>query len=120
MAVINHVKPRQATGGADPVITNLVAGDHIPWYQKRNLRTLYILLFPTCMGIELTSGFDSQLINALQIVPSWVECKSSVATGLALVDQAIQIFIILKGLSRVLSAQPTRSVQSYLYPSSPW
>ena len=24
------------------------------------------------MGVELTSGFDSQLINALQIVPSWV------------------------------------------------
>ncbi|PSN62436.1 general substrate transporter [Corynespora cassiicola Philippines] len=73
MAVINHVKPLQTTDDADPVITNLVAGDHIPWYQKRNLRTLYILLFPTCMGIELTSGFDSQLINALQIVPSWVE-----------------------------------------------
>lgn len=25
------------------------------------------------MGIEMTSGFDSQMINALQIVPSWVE-----------------------------------------------
>lgn len=25
------------------------------------------------MGVELTSGFDSQLINALQIVPSWVD-----------------------------------------------
>jgi MFS family permease len=29
------------------------------------------MLFPTCMGIEITSGFDSQMINAAQIVPSW-------------------------------------------------
>lgn len=25
------------------------------------------------MGVEMTSGFDSQLINALQIVDSWVD-----------------------------------------------
>ncbi|KAL5326556.1 hypothetical protein ACEPPN_004242 [Leptodophora sp. 'Broadleaf-Isolate-01'] len=55
----------------DPVLTRLIEGDTIPWYKKKNLRNLYLLLFPTCMGIEITSGFDSQLINSLQGVDSW-------------------------------------------------
>ncbi|KAL7621750.1 hypothetical protein AAE478_009077 [Parahypoxylon ruwenzoriense] len=60
------------TGTADPIITRLANEDKVRWYRKPNLRYLYFLLFPTCMGIELTSGFDSQMINALQIVPSWI------------------------------------------------
>jgi len=27
------------------------------------------------MGIEITSGFDSQIINVVQIVPAWQKCK---------------------------------------------
>jgi hypothetical protein len=60
---------------ADPVLTRLVAEDTVSWVRKRNLRNLYLLLVPAAIGIEITSGFDSQLINALQIVPSWVTCK---------------------------------------------
>lgn len=69
----------EGTTGAssDPIVTRLANEDKVPWYKKPNLRTLYLLLFPTCMGIEMTSGFDSQMINALQIVPSWVTCKSN-------------------------------------------
>lgn len=63
------------SGAADPIITRLANEDRVRWYKKPNLRFLYFMLFPTCMGIELTSGFDSQMINALQIVPSWVTCK---------------------------------------------
>jgi hypothetical protein len=59
---------------ADPVLSRLVAEDRVSWYRKPNLRILYVLLFFSCMGIELTSGFDSQLINALQITPSWIKC----------------------------------------------
>lgn len=58
-------------GAADPIITRLAAEDKVAWYRKPNLRYLYFMLLPTCMGIEITSGFDSQLINALQIVPAW-------------------------------------------------
>ncbi|KAK5626696.1 hypothetical protein RRF57_002411 [Xylaria bambusicola] len=61
------------TGASDPILTRLAEEDTMPWYRKSNLRLLYLMLFPTCMGIELTSGFDSQLINALQIVPSWID-----------------------------------------------
>ncbi|KAF7563526.1 hypothetical protein G7046_g553 [Stylonectria norvegica] len=59
------------TGGAEPIIQQLADKDLVPWFRKPNLRYLYFMLFPTCMAIELTSGFDSQMINALQIVPTW-------------------------------------------------
>jgi hypothetical protein len=59
---------------ADPVLTRIVEQDQIPWYRKRNLRRLYMLLLPTCIGIEITSGFDSQMINAVQISPQWQLC----------------------------------------------
>lgn len=61
-------------GAAEPILTRIVKEDKVRWYKKPNLRFLYFMLFPTCMGVELTSGFDSQLINALQIVPSWIKC----------------------------------------------
>lgn len=76
MAIFKTANKAQ-TGESDPILTRLVNEDPVPWYKKPNLRFLYFMLFPTCMGIELTSGFDSQLINALQIVPTWIECKSS-------------------------------------------
>jgi hypothetical protein len=60
---------------AEPVLTRIVEQDQIPWYRKRNLRRLYALLLPTCIGIEMTSGFDSQMINALQITPTWQACE---------------------------------------------
>ncbi|KKY33523.1 putative mfs sugar transporter [Diaporthe ampelina] len=60
-------------GKSDPIITRLANEDKKFWFKKPNLRYLYFMLFPTCMGIELTSGFDSQMINALQIVDPWKE-----------------------------------------------
>lgn len=51
--------------------------DKVPWYRKKNLRYLYFLLFPCLMGIEMTSGFDSQIINAVQLVPAWTACELS-------------------------------------------
>lgn len=75
-----ELKPDPASKGdtgaaSDPILTRLAHEDKVPWYRKHNLCMLYFMLFPTCMGIEMTSGFDSQMINALQIVPSWDSCK---------------------------------------------
>jgi hypothetical protein len=70
---IKHGKPKQTA--AVPALTRLVEEDHVSWIRKPNLRNLYFLLVPAAIGIEITSGFDSQLINALQIVPSWKTCK---------------------------------------------
>lgn len=60
--------------GADPLIATIVAGDKTPWYKKPNLRYLYLWLFICCMGVEMTSGFDSQLINSLQFSPPFNSC----------------------------------------------
>ena len=59
----------------DPILTRMVEEDKVKWYKKPNLRLLYLLLYPTCMGIEITSGFDSQMINGLQLVTAWSKCK---------------------------------------------
>ncbi|KIL85277.1 hypothetical protein FAVG1_11708 [Fusarium avenaceum] len=54
------------------IVTNLANQDTVPWYRKPNLRNLYFMLIPTCMGIQMTSGFHSQMVNAMQILPSWI------------------------------------------------
>ena len=69
MAVLN-----KGAGAADPLVSRLVAEDKTPWYKKANLRKLYFWLFLCCMGVEMTSGFDSQLINALQFSPAFSTC----------------------------------------------
>ena len=70
-----ELKKPVETGASDPVVQRLAQEDPVSWFKKPNLRYLYFMLFPTCMGIEITSGFDSQMINALQIVPAWQECE---------------------------------------------
>lgn len=60
---------------ADPIVTRLVDEDKTPWYKKSNLRLMYLWLFLCCMGVEMTSGFDSQLINTLQFSQSFHRCK---------------------------------------------
>lgn len=67
---------------ADPVLTRVVEEDKVRWWRKRNLRLLYLLLYPTCMGIEITSGFDSQMINGLQFIPLWNKCKWSTSQSM--------------------------------------
>jgi len=74
MGIVQKIVPKRETVNTDPIVTLIASEDKVSWTRKKNLRTLYFLLFPACMGIELTSGFDSQLINALQIVPSWISC----------------------------------------------
>ncbi|KAI1423675.1 general substrate transporter [Xylaria sp. FL1777] len=57
----------------DNRVHRMAVEDPVPWYRKPNLRRLYFLLFPCLMGIEMTSGFDSQIINAVQLVPAWYD-----------------------------------------------
>jgi hypothetical protein len=60
---------------SDPVLTRIVEEDKVPWYKKKNLRMLYLIMFPACMCIEMTTGFDGQIVNTAQIVPSWQKCR---------------------------------------------
>lgn len=64
-------------GTSDAILSNLVAQDKVPWYKKPNMRVMYIWLFLCCMGVEMTSGFDSQLINTLQFSGPFNKCMNS-------------------------------------------
>lgn len=59
----------------DPIVQELAAKDPVPWYKKKNLRYLYLMLIPTCMGVEMTSGFDGSMMNGLQGLEVWDACK---------------------------------------------
>ncbi|OBZ70267.1 Lactose permease [Grifola frondosa] len=97
-----------AIGGGHPdtLITRLVAEDKVPWYKKRNLRLLYILMFPTCIGIEMTSGFDSSMINGLQAVPTWDALQQS-----TLHYSWLAICLILTGIDMLSAIRPFRHRQ---------
>lgn len=41
---------------ADPRLTRIAQADQKPWYKKPNLRFLYLILVPTGLGVEWTSG----------------------------------------------------------------
>lgn len=62
---------------ADPRLTRIAQADTVKWYKKPNLRFLYMILVPTALGVEWTSGFDSSMMNSLQAVQSWQECMFS-------------------------------------------
>ncbi|KAH8654933.1 hexose transporter-like protein [Tricladium varicosporioides] len=83
-------------GLSDPIVTQLVAQDKVPWYRKPNLRVMYLWLFLVCMGVEMTSGFDSTLINTLQFSTPWNKyfsdgCKD--AKGLKVICPPLKGFV---------------------------
>ncbi|KAF9234364.1 major facilitator superfamily domain-containing protein [Melanogaster broomeanus] len=57
----------------DAIVSRLAQQDNVPWYKKPNLRLLYLIMLPTCIGVEMTSGFDSSMLNGLQAVTSWLD-----------------------------------------------
>ncbi|EDU40873.1 lactose permease [Pyrenophora tritici-repentis Pt-1C-BFP] len=60
-------------GPGDGIIERLVAADTVRWWNKPNLRRLYLLLVPFCLFIESTSGFDSSMMNGMQALNYWQE-----------------------------------------------
>ncbi|KAL2861239.1 putative MFS sugar transporter [Aspergillus lucknowensis] len=87
---------------AEPILETMVANDPTPWYKKPNLRSLYFILFPACMGIEITSGFDSQIINVVQIVYTWNRFFGE-STG-NMTDDGLPEYVIASELKGFLSA----------------
>jgi hypothetical protein len=74
MAVIKTIAT--TTGVSDPIVTRLAQEDPLRWYKKPNLRMMYLWLLTCCMGVEITSGFDSTLIGTLQFSPPWNACTN--------------------------------------------
>jgi len=56
-------------------VTQLALHNKTPWYKKPNLRMLYLTLVPAALGVEMTSGYDGSVLNGLQAVTHWVQCK---------------------------------------------
>lgn len=59
------------TAAGDGIIERLIANDNVKWWNKPNLRRLYLLLVPFCLFIESTSGFDSSMMNGMQALKYW-------------------------------------------------
>lgn len=55
------------------IIQQLIRTDKVRWWNKPNLRSLYLLLVPFCLFIESTSGFDSSMMNGMQALVYWKE-----------------------------------------------
>ena len=66
----------------------------MPWYKKRNLRLMYVWLFTCCMCVEATSGFDSQLINTLQLAPTFHKCTAVPSTPPPPASRVIQLWLL--------------------------
>lgn len=47
-----------------------------PFYRKRNLTTLYLLMVPGCLVPAVTLGFDGAMMNGLQAISTWNKCRS--------------------------------------------
>lgn len=56
-------------------VKQLLELDTKPWYQKPNLRRLYFALVPAVLGVEMTSGYDGSILNGLQSVKPWLDCR---------------------------------------------
>lgn len=63
------------TGLADNILTQIANEDKVKWFKKPTLRVMYLWLFLCCMGVEMTSGFDSALIGTLQFSDRWNKCN---------------------------------------------
>jgi hypothetical protein len=56
---------------ASAIVSKIAAKDTRPWYQKPNLRSIYLLMIPGLLGVEYTSGFDSSMMNGIQTITFW-------------------------------------------------
>lgn len=102
------------TGGSENIIHRMAMDDPIPWFRKPNLRNLYLLLFPCVIGIEMTSGFDSQIINSAQLLPAWKECEPRLPyrPRKQHPDSSLQSLAIPRDHTVGSSPQPSRSAPS--------
>ncbi|KAH8895526.1 MFS transporter [Thozetella sp. PMI_491] len=57
--------------GIETEVQRLLKVDTTTWYKKRNLLTLYLLLVPAAIGVEMTTGYDGSVLNGLQAVQTW-------------------------------------------------
>lgn len=73
-AEFSSIHADEGTRSMDEQI-QLLAREAPPFYQNASLRNLYLLMIPACLVPAITLGFDSAMMNGLQAVATWQECK---------------------------------------------
>lgn len=58
----------------DAVVHFHHAEDERPWFKQPELRKLYLMMPFLFLG-STTLGYDGSLLNGLQTMPAWRECK---------------------------------------------
>jgi len=56
-----------------------LAGKEFPrvtWYKQKGMRGVYVRLFFVVLT-SATNGYDGSMMNGLQILPQWENCKVS-------------------------------------------
>lgn len=94
-----HVEPR---------LMRIAHADTVIWYKKPNLRFLYLILVPTALGVEWTSGFDSSMMNSLQAVESWVRCAYLSQRGSLVSEAAVIIPQLTCSTHQTSTTRPRR------------
>lgn len=49
-------------------------GSPLPWYKQPNLRQLYFMMVFLFLG-STTLGYDGSLLNGLQTMTTWQDCR---------------------------------------------
>lgn len=73
---VAHVEPVSVENVIDTDERILeLAANALPFYKRPNLLSLYLRIIPGCLIPAVTLGFDAAMMNGLQAVPSWDNCK---------------------------------------------
>ncbi|GMF00430.1 unnamed protein product [Ambrosiozyma monospora] len=76
----------------------IIAQDPVPWYKKRHLVQLNILLFSPLLA-SAGGGFDGSLMNGLQSLSTWkTQYDNPTGTMLGLVNAAMSIGCLVGSL----------------------
>lgn len=59
-----------------------------PFFRNRKLMCLYLLMIPGCLVPAITLGFDSAMLNGLQSVPEWDQCKLFITKSCCMLTKA--------------------------------
>jgi hypothetical protein len=62
------------SGSEDVAQTSHTMGSEVPWWKQQMLRRLYFMMPFLFLG-STTLGYDGSLLNGLQTMDSWQDCK---------------------------------------------
>jgi len=74
--MIDNEKRVAATMADSETLTVPPAASQLGWWNQKYLRQLYFLMPLLFLG-STTLGYDGSVLNGLQTMPTWQDCKHS-------------------------------------------